>query len=76
MALLLGIYLFDYSMSFKTWVNGMIILTIELVSKIIWINEFYNLYYALSLKGLPGTSSNRIVPLSVIPSRLHTKCNI
>ena len=36
--------------------------------------------YALNLKGLPGTSRNRIVGssvcLSAILSRLQTKCNI
>ena len=33
-------------------------------------------FYASSLKGPPGASSNRSVCLSVIPSCLQTKCNI
>ena len=33
-------------------------------------------FYAPGLKGPPGASSNWIVCLSVIPSRLQTKCNI
>ena len=58
------------------FVYDIIYVHIEIVS---WFK-----FYAPALKDLPGASSNRIVRLSVcpfvclsvIPSRLQTKCNI
>ena len=62
-------YLFVICMINRHWFQTKLLL---------YIGDFGQKYhfYAPGLKGPPGASSNRIVRLFVIPSRLQIKCNI
>ena len=67
---------------FLCW--NVVLIFIAIIFKVLYQYDFMIHFYAPGLKGPPWASSNRIVRLSiclsvrlsVIPSRLQTKCNI